>query len=119
MIGPEFLLVLVYLCNALALSVPVYFVVFRSRFWVGAFAAWFFLCSAESYSLDRQWALFDGSFFPAGSPPADYTNIGIFAILGWFLVLLYCLILLLIRWILKRYDLIRPRKNEPGKAIKS
>ena len=98
----------------MVLILPIYLVVFRARFWFALFAAWFFLCAAESYQLDRKWALYE----EGQKVPGDYTNIGILIFSGWIFALPYCLILVLVRKILQRYNLVRlPQGEQAGDGM--
>ena len=106
--SPNTLLVLALFCNAMVLVLPIYLVALRARFWFGFFAAWFFLVAAESYSVDRGWALHNYG----EPPPADGTNVGILIVSGWILALPYCLLLIFVRRVLRRYNLVRPLKGE-------
>ena len=100
-----------YLCFGLMVLAPFYFVVFRGRFWLAFFAAWFFMVAESHFSVHYRLNLLHRGLV-ASAP--DTTNIGLTMFSGWILALLYCGILVLIRRLFRRTSLIhKPKANKP------
>jgi hypothetical protein len=81
------------LLTALAIGIPIYFVIFRRRFWFAALVSWILLVASQQFAV-------------LASPSSDTTTVGLTLFTGWLLSILFCGLLLLIRLFLNRVGLL-------------
>lgn len=84
------------LLTALAVGVPIYFVIFRRRFWFAALVSWGLLVVSQQFAV-------------LASPSTDTTTVGLTLFSGWLLSIPFCGLLLLIRLFLNRIGLLPAR----------
>ncbi len=84
------------LLTALAVGLPIYFVIFRRRFWFAALASWGLLVVSQHFAV-------------LASPSTDTTTVGLTLFSGWLLSIPFCGLVLLIRLFLNRIGLLPAR----------
>lgn len=72
------------LLTALAIGSPIYFVIFRRRFWFAALISWLLLVASQQFAV-------------LASPSTDTTTVGLTLFSGWLLSVPFCGFLLLVR----------------------
>jgi hypothetical protein len=60
------------LLTALAIGIPIYFVIFRRRFWFAALVSWILLVASQQFAV-------------LASPSSDTTTVGLTLFTGWLL----------------------------------
>ena len=93
------------LLAASAICFPIYYVIFRRRFWFPAFVSWLLLVTSQQFAV-------------LGSSSSDTTTVGLTLFSGWLLTVPFCGILFLFRIFLLRFSLL-PSKVEDKDALEA
>jgi hypothetical protein len=92
------------LLAACAICIPIYYVIFRRRFWHPAFVSWLSLVASQQFAV-------------LGSSSSDTTTVGLTLFTGWLLTVPYCGILVLIRILLLRFSLLPSKYGDQDASI--
>ncbi|MEO5912874.1 MAG: hypothetical protein ABIS50_01485 [Luteolibacter sp.] len=105
------------LCSVLllasAIGIPIYYVIFRRRFWFPAFVSWLLLVGSQQFAVLSS----THGLSPDGSISTDTTTVGLTLFTGWLLSIPFCGILLLIRILLCRFGLLPTKVDERDAVV--